>query len=522
MKIKTIKIKNFKSIGDAGYDDKGKQIHEEGYDEKSEQWGLVLHCNDGINVFIGKNGAGKSVVFEAIEFVLGEEDPTKKYLKNEWTDCNVKLIQFNKSIAKILFIFSDEKQIGCEIMKCLSLKFDNSKQVEMNPKEIIADLNVDETERIKYKIIQLTADRFKKFNSNDDFLSIFGKNNVINFDGYLMCRDRFLEKYIPNNFIIPSFSFKYYGEGSSIIARIIGKTNSIFKKECCPFYAESSGIKNSFIITSALGQNAQYKDGNPIFIDEPELYLHPHAKKTLHNKFQELENRGNQIFYITHSAEFLSYENSNQITRFYIDKESGNTRCKTGAMKNDFTDCQLYAFCDKISFNSAFFADKILLVEGKDDFYFINKILQLKNLDLSSYNMSIIDIEGKPAIMKFYEIYNNLGIDTRIVFDLDYNKNDKYDNDKIFTTEELAKQYKYLLQLKADKKEMNEAIINTDNVLFAFFTKIEKFLDPSTKKAKNVDVKKWFDSITEEKQIKIDQIFDILIKWLNSTSSPTS
>jgi AAA15 family ATPase/GTPase len=72
MIIKTIKINNFKSIGATGYDDQGRQIGEEGYDKTTEQWGLVLHCNDGMNAFIGKNGSGKSNVFDIIGMIFQE------------------------------------------------------------------------------------------------------------------------------------------------------------------------------------------------------------------------------------------------------------------------------------------------------------------------------------------------------------------------------------------------------------------------------------------------------------------
>jgi AAA15 family ATPase/GTPase len=46
MIIKEIKIQNFKSIKD-----------------------LTIHCNPGINAFIGKNGTGKSAVFEAVNLL---------------------------------------------------------------------------------------------------------------------------------------------------------------------------------------------------------------------------------------------------------------------------------------------------------------------------------------------------------------------------------------------------------------------------------------------------------------------
>ena len=38
--------------------------------------GLTINCNDSLNCFIGKNGVGKSAVFDAVNFVLGDTYPT--------------------------------------------------------------------------------------------------------------------------------------------------------------------------------------------------------------------------------------------------------------------------------------------------------------------------------------------------------------------------------------------------------------------------------------------------------------
>jgi putative ATP-dependent endonuclease of OLD family len=65
MKIKTINIKNFKSIKE-----------------------LEINCNEGINAFIGKNGTGKSAVFDAINIVLGETYPTANTFQKDYFNDN--------------------------------------------------------------------------------------------------------------------------------------------------------------------------------------------------------------------------------------------------------------------------------------------------------------------------------------------------------------------------------------------------------------------------------------------------
>ena len=92
--------------------------------------------------------------------------------------------------------------------------------------------------------------------------------------------------------------------------------------ESIPFPLESSGRMVDFILSRGIQKYPE----NPCFIDEPELYLHPQKKKELHNYLDSISKsiadggQGRQIFYITHSAEFLSYEKPEQIFLFKNDK----------------------------------------------------------------------------------------------------------------------------------------------------------------------------------------------------------
>ena len=83
--------------------------------------------------------------------------------------------------------------------------------------------------------------------------------------------------------------------------------------------------------------------------------------------------------------------------------------------------------CDKISFNNAFFADTVLLVEGYSDLLFLQYVIESKNQNkaIEDFNISIVNCGGKDNIMRFYQIYNNLKIVCFALFD----KDNKDDND---------------------------------------------------------------------------------------------
>jgi putative ATP-dependent endonuclease of the OLD family len=49
-----------------------------------------------------------------------------------------------------------------------------------------------------------------------------------------------------------------------------------------------------------------FKGDALIAIEEPEIYLHPHAQRSLASLFRELAGQGAQLFYSTHSASCLS------------------------------------------------------------------------------------------------------------------------------------------------------------------------------------------------------------------------
>jgi predicted ATP-dependent endonuclease of OLD family len=67
-----------------------------------------------------------------------------------------------------------------------------------------------------------------------------------------------------------------------------------------------SGMRN-LIVMALFRSYAKAFRGDAIFaIEEPEIYLHPHAQRSLATLFEELASAGNQVFYSTHSATFIN------------------------------------------------------------------------------------------------------------------------------------------------------------------------------------------------------------------------
>jgi putative ATP-dependent endonuclease of OLD family len=67
-----------------------------------------------------------------------------------------------------------------------------------------------------------------------------------------------------------------------------------------------AGMRN-LIVMALFRSYAKAFRGDAIFaIEEPEIYLHPHAQRSLAALFDELAAAGNQVFYSTHSATFVN------------------------------------------------------------------------------------------------------------------------------------------------------------------------------------------------------------------------
>jgi len=283
--------------------------------------------------------------------------------------------------------------------------------------------------------------------------------------------------------------------------------------------SEGSGIQNSFILATLqtlseidFRKNSK-QSNNPIFIDEPELYLHPHAKKSLYNTFKKLSDSGTQIFYITHSAEFLSYENSEQIHKFYVDGENG-TKNKKGSTSDGLTPRQQMIEPDKISFNNAFFADTVFLVEGYTDEIFLRYILQNKNPNrtIEDFNISVVNCSSKDNIVRFHNLYKALGIACYVL----------YDKDSTLPTDDKkgAEYTKDVIMSQQKQRDDNNAELIKCNG-YGFEENLEHFLTGNLEYHLDNDkkrdiVQRWIDSLSaSQKQPKIDEIWKELINKIS-------
>lgn len=449
MKITRIEIENYKSI------------------EK-----LVFNTSGLINVFIGENSVGKSNVFDAITWLLGPVYPS-----------------FNSTQPQDRFNGKDENQIK------IRLTFDDGNYLELAETWIdpygrqknglnISGNYIQDIDRQRYCSAYVGVDRaiLDYLPSNRwsllgrilrEINELFKKEEIVDEQtGEVISKPEYFKKELETLRDDVLFSVKD-NHGNDVMKKFVEILQVESAKQLNREEAEFSvdlnlydpwnfyrtlqlivhesdtslsfqasnlgmGVQASISI-AVLKAYAQLKLNNntPLFIDEPELFLHPHAQLNFNNVLRELAESGTQIFITTHSPNFLSVGHFDEICLVRKSGEHG-TYIRKGIPQKFVTDLQIrkgiettpadlmehyrsiYDFTgDTRKANEAFFAKKIILVEGQSEGLILPYFFELAEYDFIGKGISIVRGGDKGQLDAFYRLYSEFGIPCYIIFDGD-------------------------------------------------------------------------------------------------------
>jgi putative ATP-dependent endonuclease of OLD family len=151
----------------------------------------------------------------------------------------------------------------------------------------------------------------------------------------------------------------------------------------------------------------------PIIIDEPELYLHPQARRQFYRVIEELADSGTQILLTTHSTEFIDLGRFDQIFVVRKNKERGtyvraakpekfivdlSSRTSISTTCPDLMTTYKNAFentGDSRMAAEALFASKIVLVEGESESLILPFCFDMIGYDYIGKGISIVRCGGK-------------------------------------------------------------------------------------------------------------------------------
>lgn len=176
-----------------------------------------------------------------------------------------------------------------------------------------------------------------------------------------------------------------------------------------------------------------HKSGSLLAIEEPECYLHPHARRSLSSSldsfiFNDSNNikPDNQIIITTHSSDFLK---GTKIENLHILRKDDNGLSTVKSVNPNDTNIKEYRQKVEKIINSKnselFFADCVILVEGGEEHIMplIADLLRDDNTSdnpLDRYNISIINVNGKSNFRVYIKLLEKLEINYYVIADFDY------------------------------------------------------------------------------------------------------
>lgn len=221
----------------------------------------------------------------------------------------------------------------------------------------------------------------------------------------------------------------------------------------------SSGEKEFFNLISGLILTG-IKDGI-VLIDEPELHLHFQWQQTILNLIKELSKDFNiQFLIVTHSPKLINIETLPRLYRVYMQDDLTSRIIEPNKQIVNVELKDLIKFINTTNNEKAFFAHKVILVEGISDLIVYRAILdKLANEMNNDRVVEVIEVGSKNNLFRFREFLNEWEIENYIIADLGYLKDVRKDKVHIVKNEDVKNKFDEL------NEEINSIIVFSDEEL---------------------------------------------------------
>jgi putative ATP-dependent endonuclease of OLD family len=206
------------------------------------------------------------------------------------------------------------------------------------------------------------------------------------------------------------------------------------------------GMRNMILLALFRTYAKVFKEDAIIAIEEPEIYLHPHSQRSLFGLFCDLAEQEAQVFYSTHSSSFVDIEHFDRICLVEKKAEAiGNVVHYHTAVKQVSPEHLLkirqrlhenvamtiqslrerYRNICTLAHNEAFFAKKIVLVEGDTEESSLPLFAKALGYDFDTYGVTIVNAASKNNLDQLYQLFDAFGIPIYLIFDGDRRTNDQ-------------------------------------------------------------------------------------------------
>ncbi len=154
-----------------------------------------------------------------------------------------------------------------------------------------------------------------------------------------------------------------------------------------------------------------------LLIEEPELYLSPHAQRHLYRVLRQLAQRGNQILYSTHAPVFLSVDRLEELALVRHATGHGTTLFQPQPL------AEAESFRALSEFDSdraeVFLARCVLLVEGRTEKLTFPLVFQALGVDPDKEGIFVLECGGKGNMPLFARVCNACEVPYVVVHDRD-------------------------------------------------------------------------------------------------------
>jgi putative ATP-dependent endonuclease of OLD family len=309
---------------------------------------LTIYPQD-MMALVGPNNAGKTNILSALNFLLGERWPSRQglalsdfYNQEERRPLAIE-VKFHPNDDDIATMqFAENPAQGD--LRARYTYFNNSKLYTLNNdiREKGALVYLDAARSFDS---HFSPSRWSLFGRiarelHDDFLQNAPEEVKQALTGHLQQAQEILKTERYRSFeaaIITAFNdqVRRHTHGVALQFRTFDPLN--FYKSLQPLLVEygeekspseaGSGMRN-LIVLALFRAYAKAFRGNAIFaIEEPEIFLHPHAQRSLAALFEELASAGNQVFFSTHSATFVNIARSERIVLVEMCDDEEDENC---------------------------------------------------------------------------------------------------------------------------------------------------------------------------------------------------
>jgi putative ATP-dependent endonuclease of OLD family len=440
MKLSKIKIKNFKSVKELEFN----------------------YPKSGILVLVGENNSGKSNLIRAIDLICGESWIGKEkleehdyYLRNKNAEIEISLYFDNNRSVKFspheskwgITYYSNWEQTN-------KMPFTSQIKEDFPSTYLGADRTLDK--HLSFYDWTLIGRIRKAFHKNVTPEIKEGLNKKFSelveiFDtvpGFSLFKTDFSDFY---STLLPKFKTQLGVDFQPFTPTNYFKTMQILGID--PDSADKpldlselgEGARNLILIAllKSFAKNFKSTDGvmNGILaLEEPELFLHPQARRHLFSELRDISESGMQVIISTHSDSFIDTEYFDEIGRVVkVDDEENEGKLhtklvtcskeeliqhciSTGVPNNKVTldsITEYYKTTSNIKLNEGFFSRCLILVEGETEELVIPELLSSLDIHCNPLGISVIGVNGKNQIPKYWRLYSKFNIPIIVVFDND-------------------------------------------------------------------------------------------------------